>query len=108
MNRSKARGTTFESAVVAYLHTQGFPHVERRALAGSKDRGDIAGIGGWTVELKAPSKDLDVAGALREAKVEAGNAGTALYAAILKRRNHSIADSYVVLDLATFAAVIRD
>lgn len=51
MSRSKAKGTAAETAVVRHLATT-WPHVERRALNGSQDRGDIAGIIGICIEVK--------------------------------------------------------
>lgn len=53
VNRSKVIGTAAESAVVRYLVVNGFPHVERRALHGALDMGDIAGMPGLCVEVKA-------------------------------------------------------
>lgn len=60
-----------ESAVVTYLKPL-FPKVERRALSGNQDKGDIAGFPG-TLEIKncvkfEPSKWVE------EVKVEAKNA----------------------------------
>lgn len=52
MNRSKAKGTRAETAVVAYLRGNGFPHAERRPLAGSRDGGDIAVCPGIICEVK--------------------------------------------------------
>lgn len=52
MSRSKQKGTAWESSICAYLADHGFPHVERRALSGTQDRGDIAGIPGWVIEAK--------------------------------------------------------
>src|SRR4051812_9598235 len=83
-NRSKAKGTAFETAFVRWLQTKGFPFAERRALRGSRDCGDIAGVAGWVLELKSTQ-------ALRpdfvdEAEREAANAGVPLYAAVMKRR----------------------
>lgn len=53
MSASKQKGTTAESAVVAYLRGCGVEHAERRALHGSADLGDIAGIPGVIIEVKA-------------------------------------------------------
>jgi hypothetical protein len=44
MNKSKIKGTAYETAVVRHLNDNGFPYAERRALAGNLDKGDIAGI----------------------------------------------------------------
>lgn len=53
-NKSKEKGTRAESDFVKYCRdVQGLRYVERRSLNGSKDRGDIAGIPGVVVELKA-------------------------------------------------------
>lgn len=46
-------GTAAESAVVRTLCAHGFPNAERRALHGSTDLGDITGIPGVVIEVKA-------------------------------------------------------
>lgn len=52
-NRSKEKGTAAETVVVKYLREKwGLSLVERRALSGTKDRGDIAGIPGVVIEVK--------------------------------------------------------
>lgn len=51
MSRSKQKGTAAETAVVRHLAPL-WPHVERRALHGTADRGDIAGIVGVCLEVK--------------------------------------------------------
>jgi hypothetical protein len=51
-NRSGEKGTAAEVAVVQFLRDHGFPHVERRRLAGRNDRGDVAGIPGVVIEVK--------------------------------------------------------
>jgi hypothetical protein len=68
-NRSKAIGTNAENQVVAYLNANGYPYVERRTLAGSRDRGDIAGIPGVVIEVKA-AKRLELGAWLRELDTE--------------------------------------
>jgi hypothetical protein len=55
VSRSKQKGTAAETAVVRHLETT-WPHVERRALNGSADRGDIAGIIGICLEVKAHAR----------------------------------------------------
>lgn len=51
MSRSKAKGTAAETAVCDYLRPL-FPYVERRALRGTGDLADIAGIPGAVIEVK--------------------------------------------------------
>lgn len=53
MTRPKDIGTAGESAVVRYLQGHGFPHAERRALRGTYDCGDVVGIPGVCIEIKA-------------------------------------------------------
>ena len=106
MNRSKARGTSWETAIVGYLTARGWPYVERRTLSGSKDRGDIAGIPGVVIEAKA-CKALELSGWLTEATNEAVNDGADFGAVWIKRRGKSSpGDAYVLLDGEAFADLL--
>ena len=51
---------------------------------------------------------LDLAGWSGEAKAEAVNARRPKWAVVFKRRHRPTADSYVLLDLATFAELLAD
>jgi hypothetical protein len=104
VSRSKDKGTRFETAVVRFLG-RWFPACERRALTGKHDKGDIAGVPGWTLELKNTAS-LDLAGALNEAKAEAANAGTRYYAAVFSRRMKPVEESYAVVPLWVLAELI--
>jgi len=105
-NPSKQKGTAFETAVVEFLKPH-FPTVERRALHGNTDKGDIAGIPEWTFELKN-RKTLDVGGAVDEATLEAMNANTAYGVAIIKRpRRGDVAHSFAVMPLAQLVTIIH-
>ena len=73
-NPSKKRGSAWESSIVAYLIERGWPHVQRRTLQGSKDRGDIAGIPGVVIEAKA-ERTYHPQQWMREAEVERLNDG---------------------------------
>jgi hypothetical protein len=106
MNRPKIAGTRFERAVCDYLEPR-FPHVERQCLRGNRDRGDLLGIVGWALELKAEKK-LDPTTALKEAEVAARNSGAAWHAAILKRPRRGIGDALVVMTLDQWADLIAD
>jgi hypothetical protein len=106
VNTSKRRGTAWESAVVTFLRGKGFDRVERRALAGAEDKGDLAGLP-CVVECKATNR-LDLAGAVDEAEREAVNAGAPFGVAWLKRRGRASADGgYVVMSGETFAELLR-
>lgn len=52
-NRPKQIGTAGESAVVKVARANGFPLAERRALAGTADKGDILLDVGLIAEVKA-------------------------------------------------------
>jgi hypothetical protein len=114
-NRSKAKGTSWESAIVAYLTELGWPHVERRTLNGAKDRGDISGIPGIVIEAKSV-KTITLGAFVDEAKLEATHDTHAtnrkfnsLGVAWIKRRGHtSPARGYVVMDGDTFACLLDE
>lgn len=106
-NRSKAKGTSAESAIVEYLRNNGFPHTERRALAGSSDRGDIAGIPGVVIESKNCAKQ-ELAAWLDEATAERGNDRADYGVVWHKRRGKGSPGSwFVTLDGATFVRMLQ-
>lgn len=97
MSASKRKGTSWESATVAYLKANGVPHAERRALNGAKDRGDIAGIPGVVIECKSASR-VEMAAWVDEAECERRNDGADIAAVLVKRRGKSSpGDGYVIL-----------
>lgn len=106
MNRPKIAGTRFERAVCTYLQPW-FPHIERQCLRGSQDRGDILGVAGWALELKA-EKRLDPTTALKEAETAAKNSGAPWHAAILKRPRQPISGALVVMTLEQWAELVAE
>lgn len=108
MNRSKAKGTAAESAVVAYLREHGYPYVERRALGGSLDKGDLAGIPGLVCEIKA-HKTMSLSEWVDEAEVERKNDGACVGVVWHKRvRKGSPGDWYVTMTGANFLRLLED
>jgi hypothetical protein len=107
MSRSKTKGTAWESAIVRHLAGEGFPHVERRALKGTQDRGDIAGIPGVVIEAKN-CRTVSLAAWVDEAAVEQANDG-ADYSAVWhhRRGKASPAEGYVTMTGATFTRLLR-
>jgi len=57
VSAARRKGTQAETAVVRALRDAGFIHAERRALNGTQDRGDIAGIPGLVIEVKNQRRD---------------------------------------------------
>ncbi|MAE64127.1 MAG: hypothetical protein CMJ18_07610 [Phycisphaeraceae bacterium] len=109
-NRASAKkaGTSWESAIVTALITAGWPHAERRRLAGSKDRGDVAGVPGVVIEAKN-TKAINLAAALDEATAEAINDNAPIAVAWIKRRGKTRAeDGYAVVSGATFMQLLKE
>lgn len=107
MSRNKAKGTAWESAIVAFLRERGFPHVERRALSGRLDKGDIAGLPSCVVEAKSVAA-MNLSGWLNEAEQERDNADAEWGVVWLKRRGHtSPGRAYVILSGDDFADMLR-
>ena len=107
-NRSRQIGTRAETAVVGYLRANGFPHAERRALSGALDRGDIAGVIGCAIEVKACARQ-ELAAWLDEAAREAANDRALVGAVWHKRRGRSSpAEWFVTMDGETFTFLLRE
>lgn len=90
-NRSKDVGTKAESAVVAFLRENGWPHAERRALTGSTDRGDITGTPSLCWEVKGgkaaeTASDGQVLAWLDETDTERRNAHANIGILVMKRK----------------------
>ena len=101
------KGPLFESQVVDYLRSHGFPWAERRVQGGSKDRGDVGGVPAVTLEVKNCAR-LEPAAWVDEAAVEAANAGTEVYAVVAKRRGKGdVGQSYVIMPLSVFVGLVR-
>lgn len=107
-NRSKRLGTDGENGVVDYLVAEGFPHVERRALRGSKDCGDIAGLPGVVIEVKNTTT-LSLAEFIKETELERQNAGADIAVCWHKRKGKgSAGDWYVTMTGKQFAYILKE
>jgi hypothetical protein len=107
MSASRRKGTSWESAVVAYLIEQGWPHAERRALHGALDKGDVTGLPGVCLELKNAAR-VELAAWWEEAKAERRNANAATAAVWFKRKGKaSPRDGYVLMDGETYTDLLK-
>ena len=107
MSKQRAKGTMFETAVAQFLREHGFPHVERRALHGVQDKGDLTGMPGLVVECKN-HKELSLSEWLRETEVERVNAGADYGVLVAKRRGvWDAGQSYCVLTLDAMARLLK-
>ena len=99
---AKAAGTRFETAIAQYLATElDDDRIERRRLAGSKDRGDIAGLRHHgqrlVIEVKDYGGQIKAAEWIEEAHVEAGNDSALCGLVVAKRRGTTDPGSQYVL-----------
>lgn len=107
MSASKAKGTAAETAVVNFLKDQGYSHVERRALHGTNDRGDIAGIPGLVIEVKN-CKAMSLAAWIDEAETERENDGASCAVVFHKRVGRgNPADWYVSMSGEDFVEFLH-
>lgn len=108
MNRSKAKGTSAESAVVQYLRDMGFIHTERRTLNGHYDRGDIAGVPGVVIEVKNCARQ-ELAGWVAEAERERDNDRATLGVVWHKLRGKAHPSKwFVTMSGEQFALLLRE
>lgn len=84
MSKSKDKGTKAETEVVKLMREMGWPHVERRSLQGENDRGDITGVVGVVIEVKAEAKP-SFGVYQREVLVEAANDGWSIPIIVWKK-----------------------
>ena len=107
MSRNKQKGTAFETQIVRYLAEHGFPHAERRALAGVNDLGDITGTPGIVWECKN-QKTMNLAGWLDETMIETANANADYGILVAKRRGKgNPAEQYAIMPLGMIVELLK-
>ena len=110
MTASKRKGTAAETALVKYLREKGFGQAERRALAGNHDKGDIAGAGNLTWEVKNQGT-YKLGLWIDELQIEKQNAGTEHGVVIMKPKYvglDKVYAWYAVLPVKDFVELARD
>lgn len=101
MSRARQVGTAWESNVRSYLQEHGHPHVERLALGGTRDKGDLTGIPGWLMECKRLARlDLGATLTIAERKAARFDLDPVLF---FHRRNYSVGRAFAVTTLDTWA-----
>lgn len=106
-NPSKQKGTRFERQVADYLNERLPFHVDRMPLHGVLDKGDISGVPGWALECKNVKEwSSKLSKFVREAEAEAVNLGVPFGVAVVSARGKAVDDSYVVMSLRQFAAML--
>lgn len=108
MSKSKQKGTAAETAVVKYLKTNGFNGVERRALTGAYDKGDISGIEGLVIEVK-DHRTMTLGQWIEELKVEIDNANAETGVVIHKRRGKGdVGEWYASMPVYIYLDLLRN
>lgn len=118
MSKQKQKGTAFESAIVEYLQNQLCDEtIERRALNGTEDRGDISGVTFCGLRMVLECKNearMRLAEYIREAETEAKNDGAFYYAVIHKKRGvgistlQTVGQQYVTMPLYVLKNMVYD
>ena len=113
MSKAKQKGTFWETAIVTFL-IPFFPHAERRALNGQRDRCDITGIPGTNIHA-APCIEAKNATPWRlpewwrEVQTEVANAGAHHGVLWLKRRGKTSArEGWVIMDGDTYVKLLKE
>jgi len=104
VNRSRAKGTKFETLVVDYLRTW-FPQAIRHPLHGTVDVGDVHGVPGLVVQCKNTTRP-ELSEWIKAAQRQALNAGVSYGVVVHKRVAKAQAeDQFVTMTLGDFAAM---
>jgi len=102
----KRKGSAAELAVAKWLRKLGWVHAERSRAGWTDDRGDIDGLPGICIEVKAEKK-FDLPGYLRELEVEMENAKAWTGTVIIKRRGSmNVDDWYAVMPAKIWAELL--
>lgn len=108
MSKAKQKGTAAETAVVNWLQSQGRPHVERRSLHGTNDRGDIAGIPCVVIEVKNHAK-MTLSEWVSELEVEIANDKADTGVVIHKKRGTTnVGQWYATLPVALWHKLLKE
>ena len=102
----KRKGSAAELAVAKWLRKLGWIHAERSRAGWTDDRGNIDGMPGVCIEVKAEKK-FDLPGYLRELEVEMENAKAWTGTVIIKRRGSmNVDDWYAVMPAKIWAELL--
>lgn len=109
MSKSKQKGTLAETAVADYLK-QTFSTVERRALSGLNDKGDIAGVPFTVVEVKN-QRSYKIHEWMKETETERINASADIGVLVIKPNGVGVSkvnEWWAVVSLETITKLIKD
>lgn len=106
-NPSKQKGTNAETAVVNYLKPT-WKKAERRALNGSQDKGDIAGVPNVCIEVKN-HKSMKLSEWVRQLEVEIENSKSTTGAVIHKKNGTTdVGKWYATMPVHIYVQLLKD
>lgn len=111
MSKSKQKGTAWETECVRYLQSYTKHEFMRLPLVGTKDVGDIRclDLPEFVFECKNRKDALSsLSEIMKETEQERINADATFGAALVKRRNFGTGGAYVVMEMHTFAQLIKE
>lgn len=109
MSKSKQKGTLAETAVADYFR-QTFPAVERRALSGVNDKGDISNVPGCVIEVKN-QRSYKIHEWMKETDTERINARADIGVLVIKPNGVGVSkvnEWWAVVSLETVTKLIKD
>ena len=111
MSKSKQKGTAWETECVRFLESYTKHEFMRLPLVGTKDVGDIKcfDLPEFVFECKNRKDALSsLSQIMKETEQERVNAEAKFAAALVKRRNFGTGGAYVVMEMHTFAQLIKE
>jgi len=111
LSKSKQKGTAWETECVRFLQSYIKREFMRLPLTGTKDVGDIRclDLPEFVFECKNRKDALSsLSEIMRETEQERINAEAKFAAALVKRRNFGTGGAYVVMEMHTFAQLIKE
>ena len=111
MSKSKQKGTAWETECVRFLQSYTKHEFMRLPLVGTKDVGDIKclDLPEFVFECRNRKDALSsLSQIMKETEQERVNAEAKFAAALVKRRNFGTGGAYVVMEMHTFAQLIKE
>lgn len=114
-NAPREIGTAWEVTAATYANSEGFP-LERRALAGRRDLGDLMGRPGWVIGCKS-EQTIRLSTYMNEIRDQKDNtlrrnggavACPLIGVELVKRRNYGTGRAYAVMEYDDLLQIWRE
>jgi len=107
-NKARKKGTKWETAIVQYLNSNGYPGADRSPLRGTEDQGDITGLPGVCIEAKN-CQTITLSVWLDQLAVEMAHAQADTGVVIAKRRGTAdVGKSYALMPVEVWLALLKE